>query len=124
MSVITPTFVSPETNAESASLDGAAAAAEVGEEEEDIQCVPCDPCEEYGIRVAKFKRGPKEPTKDEICEHYKTHIPYRSWCPHCVAAAGKASPHRNLKEGKDGSVPCVHADYWFMREARGPSRCL
>ena len=89
MSVITPTFVSPETNAESASLDGAAAAAEVGEEEEDIQCVPCDPCEEYGIRVAKFKRGPKEPTKDEICEHYKTHIPYRSWCPRCVAACTK-----------------------------------
>ena len=55
--------------------------------EDDVQCTPCG--DEYGMRSAKVLRGPKEPTAEEIAEHNVKHVPYRSWCPHCVAAAGR-----------------------------------
>ena len=76
--------------------------------------------EEAGVRNAKVKRGPKEPTEKEIVEHNATHVPYRSWCPHCVAAAGKATPHSTTTTDTDEKcVPCLHTDYWFMRDGPG-----
>ena len=52
-------------------------------------------------------------------DHYITHVPYRSWCPHCVAAAAKASPHKKVDGEKENSVPSQHVDYWFMRDQPG-----
>ena len=78
----------------------------------------CIECGEDGSRVAVIRRGPKEPTELEIRAHYATHVPYRSWCPHCVAAAGKATPHRQ-GDVHDKSVPTYHVDYWFMRDEKG-----
>ena len=76
--------------------------------------------EESGARNVRIVRSPKEPTKQEILEHSVTHVPYRSWCPHCVAAAAKSTPHRKSDEGNDEKcVPCLHADYWFMRDEKG-----
>ena len=94
-----------------------AAAAEVEEEkkEEDIEC---GICHESGVRAPVTKKGPGEPTEQEIKEHYVTHVPFRSWCPHCVAAAAKSSPHKKSEE-RDTSVPRQHIDYWFMRDERG-----
>ena len=34
------------------------------------------------------KQDPKEPTKVEREEHEKTHLPFRSWCRHCVRGRG------------------------------------
>ena len=78
---------------------------EAGEED-----MTCGECNENGIRVAVVKRGPQEPTEQEIKEHYVTHVPFRSWCPHCVAAAAKSSPHRHEAE-RERSVPSEHVDY-------------
>ena len=75
--------------------------------------------EEFGERYAKVKRGPKEPTEQEIIAHNATHVPFRSWCPHCVAAAAKATGHRRMEESEERCIPCLHADYWFMRDDRG-----
>jgi len=84
--------------------------------------------DEAGVRVPVVKRGPKEPTEKEITAHNVTHVPFRSWCPHCVSAAAKATPHRSRKEESEKSIPCIHADYWFMRDQPGaesvPVICL
>ena len=39
---------------------------------------------ECGRRVPKRVADPKMPTQAEIDEHNLTHMPYRSWCIHCV----------------------------------------
>ena len=45
--------------------------------------------EEYGKREAVKRRDPREPTKEEKEKHEKTHMPFRSWCRHCVRGIGK-----------------------------------
>ena len=85
--------------------------------EEDLMCSPCGG--EYGRRDVRVKRGPKDPTAEEIEEHNACHVPYRSWCPHCVAAAGKASAHHRGPERDEPAVPYHHVDHWFMRDERG-----
>ena len=47
---------------------------------------------EEGIRVKTHTRVAL-PSKEEMRQHRVTHIPYRSWCPICVAAKKKNPPH-------------------------------
>ena len=85
------------------SNEASSCAAAVEEESENVsECGVRDD----GVRRVNFKRKPKEPTEREIAEHKITHMPYRSWCPHCVAASAKASPHMKLvKEDDERCVP-------------------
>ena len=93
-----------------------ASAAAVGGEDEDAN-EEDEEHEEVGKRSVRIKRGPHEPTQKEILEHNATHVPFRSWCPHCVSAAAKASPHKKIaEEDQEKAIPCLHADYWFMRD--------
>ena len=74
--------------------------------------IPPEPDPEWGVRVPRCKRGPVDPTEEEIKVHNVTHMPFRSWCPHCVAAAAKASPHeRRGDDEEDPTVPNHHVDY-------------
>ena len=41
---------------------------------------------------------PRLPTKAERQVHELTHWPYEDWCMQCVAACGKADPHRRSAE--------------------------
>ena len=59
-------------------------------------------------------RGPAEPTKEEIEEHMISHMPYRSWCPHCVRGRGRNLAHRQRDKDEDPTVPTLSADYAFM----------
>jgi len=71
-------------------------------------------------RVAVGRKSPKMPTKAEMEEHARTHLPYRSWCRHCVRSRARNSPHRRKVEEdslKEGRVPRVHLDYFFMSKA-------
>ena len=56
-----------------------------------------------------------QPTQQEIEEHNKTHLNFRSWCPHCVA--GK-SVERNFAatSHEPSCLPCFQADYMFLGE--------
>jgi hypothetical protein len=70
------------------------------------------PDEEFGTRKVKKVQDPKEPSKEEKLEHEMTHLPYRSWCRHCVRGRGKQMPHR---EGAQESMMSeVHMDYGFL----------
>ena len=39
---------------------------------------------EAGIRRPDRKAAPEESTAQERAEHILTHMPFRSWCGHCV----------------------------------------
>ena len=68
-------------------------------------------------RVAKGKKSPKEPTRQEREEHELTHMPFRSWCEDCVKSRAINAHHRT-KSAKDPleevKVARVHMDYFFM----------
>ena len=43
------------------------------------------------------------------------HIPFRSWCPHCVKGRGTGLQHRRTKE--EDKVPIFGFDYLFGTHA-------
>ena len=51
--------------------------------------------ESRAVRVGQKKK--MTPTLAEREEHERTHIPYRSWCKHCVAARASNPAHRGLQ---------------------------
>ena len=53
---------------------------EDGEEGEDE---PMQEGAEEGRRPL-LRMSENQPSSQEVQEHMKTHIPYRSWCAHCV----------------------------------------
>jgi hypothetical protein len=70
-------------------------------------------CEEEEARRPKVLRDPCAPKKEEIEEHCINHMPYRSWCPSCVAGKARDRPHR--KQGvREGEIPEVVFDYCFL----------
>lgn len=66
---------------------------------------------------ARSKPSPTRPSSEAIEAHYRTHCPYRSWCPVCVAASGKDDPypHEKGRAAEDG-LPAVSMDYELMEE--------
>ena len=46
------------------------------------------------VRRPKPARDPGQPTRMEEEEHSMSHLPYRSWCQHCVRGKARASAHR------------------------------
>ena len=81
-----------------------------GSEEEDEE-------EEFGKRIPQKKMDPKEPTPAERREHELTHIPFRSWCRHCVRGRGKEEDCR--KTDRAPEIPEIHIDFMFMGEEGG-----
>ena len=73
--------------------------------DDDIICQPCEPMIE-----------PKVPTAAQISAHNINHLPYRSWCPHCVAARRPNSHHSRSKNEDRKSSPLLVADYCFMKD--------
>ena len=54
----------------------------------------------------------QQPTREEIEEHRKFHMPYRNWCCICVQSRGKNLPHRAIDRSNDGT-PIVDLDFFF-----------
>ena len=64
-------------------------------------------------RHAKPATTPRTPTPEEYRIHRLTHLPYRSWCPHCVKAKKRNTGHKKIsKEGKR-NIPMISIDYMF-----------
>ena len=45
-------------------------------------------------RKPNIAAEPIQPTRNEREEHQYTHLPYRSWCPHCVRGKARATKHK------------------------------
>ena len=56
--------------------------------------------QEYGVRNPRKLPDPKMPSKEEVEEHYLTHLPHRSWRQFCIQGKGKVAPHFKQKKEK------------------------
>ena len=56
------------------------------------------------------------PTAEEIEAHKVSHLPFRSWCPHCVRGKAPSDPHRrqSREEKESKRIPTCSMDYFFM----------
>ena len=62
-----------------------------------------------------FLRSPIRPSAEDVEKHDATHVPYRNWCPICVAARGKEDPHKRQVGARQGKrkagLPKFSLDY-------------
>jgi len=83
------------------------------EKDEDIEAEDVEAfMEEFGARVPVRVQDPVKPSQAEVEEHTLTHVPFRSWCEHCVRGRGEDSPHfRSKDEPRELEL---HMDFCFV----------
>ena len=90
-------------------------------DEEDMDDKEEQSAESRAVRVGQKKTV--TPTLAEREEHERTHIPYRSWCRHCVAARASNPAHRCRKFAKavedDKDMKQVSYNFCFLRDQPG-----
>lgn len=59
-------------------------------------------------------RDPAKPSGEERRDHEKHHLPFRSWCSHCVRGKSKEAPHWRQQETP--TRPELDVDFMFMGE--------
>ena len=62
---------------------------------------------------ARSPTAPTAPSEQERQEHMLTHVPFRSWCPHCVRGKAVESPHRRVQAEAD-EMARVEMDYMYL----------
>ena len=63
----------------------------------------------------KVRNNPLLPSQLEVDKHdASNHVPFRSWCKHCLMGRGMNAHHRKLKEEELEGVNTVSMDYGFM----------
>ena len=70
-----------------------------------------DEWEEFGNRKVVRKHDPRQPSQQEKEEHEMTHLPFRSWCRHCIMGRGREEDCRKSMEEErqvPGSAPGLH----------------
>jgi hypothetical protein len=77
---------------------------------------------ETGQRTTKKLGDPVKPKADEVKEHEFTHLPYRSWCRHCVRGRGKEMSHKKVKE--HGEMLEFHLDFMFPGDEKEAGNTL
>ena len=77
---------------------------------------------EPGEKKTKKMQDPKMPTRTEIEEHNLAHLPFRSWCRHCVRGRGKELPHKRV--GERGEMPELHVDMCFLGKEKDPHNTI
>ena len=70
--------------------------------------------EEEGVEPM-VKRMEQRPSQEDVDQHMLTHIPYRSWCDHCVR--GRAvNDHHKKSRGQESSIPVISIVYAYFGE--------
>ena len=87
------------------------------EEQEDEEVVDDEEDEEEAVIQKTLPYIPK-PSLQEIQDHLRNHLPFRSWCPHCISGRGAALPHLTRKHDTP-TVPTLHLDYAFLSGEEG-----
>ena len=59
---------------------------------------------------------PGQPTQRQIDDHRIDHLPFRSWCPQCVAGRATGEQHQHRKEERN--IPTFLMDYLFLTRSR------
>ena len=58
---------------------------------------------------------PELPSLSEMEKHREDHIPYASWCDHCVEGRGRERAHMSINQGSR-VVTTLSFDYLFVNE--------
>ena len=60
-------------------------------------------------KTARSLHTPEPPTDAARLAHNATHVPFRDWCPICVASRERSSPHRRVvvKVAESKTQPCT-----------------
>jgi len=66
--------------------------------------------------LARGIPAPMMPSREVVARHNLNHLPYRTWCPHCVASRRPNSSHKSSKSRTERSIPVFVADYFFVRK--------
>ena len=67
-------------------------------------------------KTARILRTLEPPTDAVRMAHNATHVPFRDWCPICVASRVRSSPHRGVVVNKTAdTLPKFQTDYMFIR---------
>lgn len=59
---------------------------------------------------------PGQPTQMQIDDHRIDHLPFRSWCPECVAGKATGEQHQSRKDEK--RIATFSMDYLFLTRSR------
>ena len=72
--------------------------------------------EEGGVvKHPRTRQKVRIPTREEWKEQLLTHVPFRSWCPWCVAARARSTPHFRSTSEEHPGIPVVYLDYFHMK---------
>ena len=85
-----------------------------GFEDEDFEQIECEEKESDEARAPEVLRDPGAPTPKEVEEHNVTHLPFRAWCPHCVAGKAQDRPHMKSENKDERHIPEIVFDYGFL----------
>ena len=67
-------------------------------------------------KTARALRTPEPPTDAARVVYNATHVPFRDWCPICVASRGRSSPHRRVVVNKTAdTLPKFQTDCILIR---------
>ena len=66
--------------------------------------------------IARGMSEPKQPSREEVARHNLNHLPYRNWCPHCLASRRANNSHRAARRKTGRSIPFVCSDDCFIRK--------
>ena len=75
---------------------------------------------EKGAREPAVYSKPKEPSAEERAIHETTHLPFKSWCPDCVAGRGRDLAHKRILEEQDS--PAMQFGYSFLKSRGSESQ--
>ena len=70
--------------------------------------------DEVGERKTTRKHDPRQPCEQERIEHEMTHLPFRSWCRHCIKRRGREEDCRKAAED-ERQIPKIHF-HWRRKD--------
>ena len=78
------------------------------EPEEDFECQECV--------APRILPDPGQPTQRQLEDHRVDHLPFRSWCPECVA--GRAAGEQHIARKEEKQISTFSMDYLYLTKPR------
>ena len=85
----------------------------------DPDATPMQLEESEEARRPKHRVLPANVSKEEFDAHWLTHLPFRSWCDHCVKDKAVDDAHRPRMDPHRGEAK-MGMDYFFLARATDP----